>query len=121
MPIRIAYVCEQAHPREDRKRGRMVGWTWAAPMVGSTLAVTVYEWETRGGALLVARVARRVEEGAQSTERQRVERVARRRHRRRRRRLHRTPPVPDAALVARALREARNAEVRCEMAHIALL
>ena len=53
MPIRIAYVCEQAHPREDRKRGRMVGWTWAAPMVGSTLAVTVYEWETRGGALLV--------------------------------------------------------------------
>jgi len=45
-------VAFTAHPREDRKRGRTVGWSWAAPMVGDELAVTIHEWRTASGELV---------------------------------------------------------------------
>mmetsp|Transcript_110241 Transcript_110241/g.212448 ORF Transcript_110241/g.212448 Transcript_110241/m.212448 type:complete len:657 (+) Transcript_110241:86-2056(+) len=45
-------VAMTAHPHEDRKRGRMVSWTWAAPLVGETLQITIYEWDTSTGELL---------------------------------------------------------------------
>lgn len=41
-----------AHPREDRKRGRMVGWSWAAPLVGDRLSVRLHEWDMASGNLL---------------------------------------------------------------------
>ena len=47
-----AGVAFTAHPREDRKRNRMVGWTWAAPMVGTELAITICEWDATSGKLL---------------------------------------------------------------------
>jgi len=47
-------VAFTAHPREDRKRGRVVGWSWAAPLVGSSLSVTVHEWDAASGALLAS-------------------------------------------------------------------
>lgn len=42
-------VAFTAHPREDRKRKRVVGWSWAAPVVGDDLAITLYEWDSRSG------------------------------------------------------------------------
>lgn len=41
-----------AHPREDRTRGRMVGWSWAAPLVGDDLSVKLHEWDMASGELL---------------------------------------------------------------------
>lgn len=41
-----------AHPREDRKRGRMVGWSWAAPLVGDSLSAKIHEWDMATGELL---------------------------------------------------------------------
>ena len=41
-----------AHPREDRKRGRMVGWTWQAPMVGDELLIKIHEWDAESGKLV---------------------------------------------------------------------
>ena len=45
-------VAFTAHPREDRKRNRMVGWSWAAPMAGDEMAVTICEWDAESGKLL---------------------------------------------------------------------
>jgi len=42
-----------AHPREDRSRGRMVGFSWAAPLLpGSEMQVQLAEWDRSTGALL---------------------------------------------------------------------
>jgi len=41
-----------AHPREDRKRRRMVGWTWAATLAGDSLPATIREWDSASGELL---------------------------------------------------------------------
>ncbi|KAL1510135.1 hypothetical protein AB1Y20_006467 [Prymnesium parvum] len=41
-----------AHPREDRARGRMVGWSWAAPAVGDDLAVKILEFDLKTGEVL---------------------------------------------------------------------
>ncbi len=45
-------VAFTAHPREDRKRGRMVGWSWAAPLAGERLALTIREFDMHGGEVL---------------------------------------------------------------------
>ena len=47
-------VAFTAHPREDRKRNRMVGWSWAAPAVGDEMVITISEWDAPTGALLHA-------------------------------------------------------------------
>ena len=38
-----------AHPREDRRRARMVGWSWAAPLAGDSLQIELREWDTASG------------------------------------------------------------------------
>ncbi|KOO36613.1 retinal pigment epithelial membrane protein, partial [Chrysochromulina tobinii] len=45
-------VAFTAHPREDRKRGRMVGWSWAASVGREELAATLYEMDTISGKIL---------------------------------------------------------------------
>jgi all-trans-8'-apo-beta-carotenal 15,15'-oxygenase len=45
-------VAFTAHPREDPKRKRMVGWSWAAPLAGENLAVSISEWDSQSGAVL---------------------------------------------------------------------
>jgi carotenoid cleavage dioxygenase-like enzyme len=45
-------VAFTAHPREDRKRGRMVGWSWAAPLAGDQLQIKIMEWDFTTGAVL---------------------------------------------------------------------
>ena len=38
-----------AHPRFDARRNLAVGWSWAAPLVGSSLAVDIFEWDASSG------------------------------------------------------------------------
>ena len=45
-------VAFTAHPREDRKRQRMVGWSWAAPLAGERLAVRIGEFDVQSGEVL---------------------------------------------------------------------
>ena len=45
-------VAFTAHPREDRKRQRMCGWSWAAPLAGERLAVAISEFDVASGEVL---------------------------------------------------------------------
>ena len=41
-----------AHPRVDRSAGAVVGWSWAAPIVGDKLSTHIYEWDVATGELM---------------------------------------------------------------------
>ena len=38
-----------AHPRFDARRNHAVGWSWAAPLVGDSLTVDIFEWDASSG------------------------------------------------------------------------
>lgn len=38
-----------AHPREDRRRGCFVGWSWAAQVVGNRILAKIHEWDSASG------------------------------------------------------------------------